>query len=72
MLLKGEILLINKKSLLLSVSEGSLLGGMDAESMDGWTDYETVSQYWPEGEKCQRAQSLSDSKCRGRGDAAQH
>lgn len=40
--------------------------------MDGWTDYEAVSQCSLAGRKCQRALSLTDGICRGRGDTGQH
>lgn len=71
LLLTGEILLIKKTSL-VSVSQGFLLCGTGPGQMDGWKDYEAVSQCQLAGRKCQRALSLTDSICRGRGDTGRH
>lgn len=59
LLLTGGILLIKKKKALLSVQEGFLPCGMCTGQMDGWTDYEAVSQCQLEGEKVSKS-SKSD------------
>lgn len=72
MLLSGKYVLIKKKTSVVSVLEGFLLGDMGAGWMAEQADYRAVSQCWLVGRKCQRVLSLTDGIFRGHLFTGQH